>query len=382
MGNIDGLINWFKAREGRVTYSMNYRNGPNSYDCSSAVYYGLIEAGFLPQGTYPGNTESLYKLEGSLLQPISRSEVRRGDIFVAGVKGASGGAFGHTGVALSNSQIIHCNGSANGISTTPISNANTGTPVHWYRLKNTTPAPPPKPESPIVGYLEQVNCNNIAFTITGWLADKTKAVTGDAWIFLMHEKEFKELARFKAKKVNRPDVKKAYPALNTDCGFEVTANVPENLKGQKFRVMFRYGDSKGNGTKLEKVFDTVAQFPKPINAGYVDLMCPVITEMKVLGWHLSDKVYTGVYSYLIFLDSSTGKEIDRINITKDSFLSSKDVAAQHSGYLADKCRYEWAGKIPDKLKGKKVKVLHRYATESNGEKSIADLIYDKVYQIK
>lgn len=135
MGNLNTLVNWFKQREGKVTYSMTYRNGPNSYDCSSAVYFALIEAGFLPKSSGIGNTESLYRLEGSVLQPISRSEVKFGDIFVAGVKGASGGAFGHTGVAISNSQIIHCNGSANGISTTGISNAATGTPCHWYRLK-------------------------------------------------------------------------------------------------------------------------------------------------------------------------------------------------------------------------------------------------------
>lgn len=140
MSDVNQLIQWFKNKEGKVSYSMINRNGPNSYDCSSAVFSGLIAAGFLPAGTWLGNTESLYKLEGSLLQPISRSEVRAGDIFVSGAKGGSSGAAGHTGVAISNSQIIHCTG-GRGIITTAITDSWTGTPCHWYRLKGGSTAP-------------------------------------------------------------------------------------------------------------------------------------------------------------------------------------------------------------------------------------------------
>ena len=37
-------------RVGKVTYSMDYRNGPNSYDCSSAVYYALMAGGAISAG--------------------------------------------------------------------------------------------------------------------------------------------------------------------------------------------------------------------------------------------------------------------------------------------------------------------------------------------
>lgn len=130
----EALINWFKARQGKVTYSMARRNGPNSYDCSSAVFYALIEAGILPKSHVIGNTDTLFSMSGKLLIPIRREDVREGDIFVAGVPGASGGAFGHCGVVLNSNQIIHCNASANGISITPITLNNTGTPVQFYRL--------------------------------------------------------------------------------------------------------------------------------------------------------------------------------------------------------------------------------------------------------
>ncbi|WP_276567614.1 peptidoglycan amidohydrolase family protein, partial [Streptococcus ruminantium] len=43
-------IRWMMDRVGRVTYSMDYRNGPDSYDCSSAVYYALTAGGAISAG--------------------------------------------------------------------------------------------------------------------------------------------------------------------------------------------------------------------------------------------------------------------------------------------------------------------------------------------
>ncbi|MGF2120847.1 glycoside hydrolase family protein [Enterococcus casseliflavus] len=144
--NLEAVINWFKVREGKVSYSQINRLGPSSYDCSSAVFFALIEGGFLPSGTHIGNTESLYGLEGSLLIPISRSEVRRGDLFVSGIKGGSGGNDGHTGVFLDNTNIIHCTpaGDIPGIITTPATGwmgDYRGLPVYYYRLKQNNQQP-------------------------------------------------------------------------------------------------------------------------------------------------------------------------------------------------------------------------------------------------
>lgn len=127
------MLDWFYARQGKVTYSMTNRTGPNSYDCSSAIFYALIEAGYLNTGTWIGNTDTLFSYEGKLFKVISSNDVRRGDIFIAGRRGNSGGAAGHTGVATSNSTIIHCNYTDNGISETVIS-GRTGDPVYWFRF--------------------------------------------------------------------------------------------------------------------------------------------------------------------------------------------------------------------------------------------------------
>lgn len=114
MANVDAMIRWYEDRLGKVTYSMENRYGPSSYDCSSSCYYALVAGGFLPSGSM-GNTETLFgDLEnagwGTTASP------KRGDVFIWGVRGASGGAYGHTGVFYDETRIIHCNGSANGIS--------------------------------------------------------------------------------------------------------------------------------------------------------------------------------------------------------------------------------------------------------------------------
>lgn len=149
MSDINAMIKWFEDRRGRVGYSMSYlRYGPNYYDCSSAVFSALIAGGFRQPNSVLGTTETLYSLEGSLLIPISFSEARRGDIFVAGTKGGSSGGAGHTGVHYGNNQIIHCTYSRNGIAVTPISGY-TGSPVHWYRLAGTqSQTPTPTPDEP------------------------------------------------------------------------------------------------------------------------------------------------------------------------------------------------------------------------------------------
>lgn len=150
MADIQLALNWMQNKRGNVTYSMAYRNGPNSYDCSSAVFYALRAAGF-PHTSFIGNTETLFSLRGSLLTPINRTDVSAGDVFVSGVPGGSANAYGHTGFALNETQAIHCSSVFNGIGIS--SNADSsvraysGAPVYWFRVIGST-TPTPEPEVP------------------------------------------------------------------------------------------------------------------------------------------------------------------------------------------------------------------------------------------
>ena len=120
---MDKAIEWFEQRQGRVSYSMDYRNGPNSYDCSSAIYHALIYAGILPQGFRIGNTETefvdLPKFGFQRIEADANGYIptQRGDIFIWGKQGYTLGANGHTGIYLDSDNIIHCAYAYNGIHT-------------------------------------------------------------------------------------------------------------------------------------------------------------------------------------------------------------------------------------------------------------------------
>ncbi len=111
---IEKALAWFYARKGRVSYSMENRNGPDSYDCSSSVYHALKEAGLLPASYWIGNTDTLFdalEKNGWVRLPEDvngEADTQRGDIFIWGIRGNSGGALGHTGMFTDTDNVINC----------------------------------------------------------------------------------------------------------------------------------------------------------------------------------------------------------------------------------------------------------------------------------
>ena len=155
---MDKVIEWFEQRRGRVSYSMNYRNGPNSYDCSSAVYHALIYAGILPAGFRIGNTETefvdLTKFGFQRIEADANGYIptQRGDIFIWGKQGYTLGANGHTGIYLDSDNIIHCAYAYNGIHTDSHDKLAGWNNVQYLTIFRYTgkpqniPAPAPQPE--------------------------------------------------------------------------------------------------------------------------------------------------------------------------------------------------------------------------------------------
>tara|TARA_B100001245_G_C22894477_1_gene431574 strand:+ start:2634 stop:3728 length:1095 start_codon:yes stop_codon:yes gene_type:complete len=153
MPNIDKAIKWFRDKDAQgITYSMEHRRGPRSYDCSSAVYYALIQGGFFPKGIYIGNTETEFgdlEKHGWVRLPEDKNgniATKKGDIFIWGRRGASSGAFGHTGIFVNSTDIIHCSFGYNGINVDNHDwlyaiNGNPANTIYRYAGKPTAPAP-------------------------------------------------------------------------------------------------------------------------------------------------------------------------------------------------------------------------------------------------
>lgn len=111
MGDINKMIAYAKSKWHRVKYDMGEKRlGPSHLDCSSFVFYCLIAGEFLPNDTRIGNTEDLFRLNGKIFEEIfSYDQLQKGDIFIRGYEGRSGGRYGHTGIFLKKDEIIHCN---------------------------------------------------------------------------------------------------------------------------------------------------------------------------------------------------------------------------------------------------------------------------------
>jgi len=145
--NIETAIAWMRAKQGNVTYSMEHRDGPYSYDCSSSVYYALREAGAVSAG-WAVNTEYehdwLIKNGYELISENQPWDAKRGDIFIWGRRGYSSGAGGHTGMFVDSDNIIHCNYARNGITVNDHDDIwySAGTPYFYaYRLTNPNAQP-------------------------------------------------------------------------------------------------------------------------------------------------------------------------------------------------------------------------------------------------
>jgi hypothetical protein len=147
---IEKGVAWMQARKGRVSYSMDFRDGPDSYDCSSSMYYALRSAGASSAG-WAVNTEYMHAwlIENGyeLISENAPWDAKRGDIFIWGRKGASAGAGGHTGMFIDSDNIIHCNYAYDGISVNDHDERwyYAGQPYYYvYRLTNANAQPAEK----------------------------------------------------------------------------------------------------------------------------------------------------------------------------------------------------------------------------------------------
>ncbi|HEM6438261.1 peptidoglycan amidohydrolase family protein [Streptococcus suis] len=137
--NLETSIRWMSDRIGKVSYSMDYRNGPNSYDCSSAVYYALMAGGAISAG-WAVNTEYMHDWlirNGYVLVAENKPfNAQRHDVCILGKRGYSSGAGGHVVIFVDNVNVIHCNYARNGITIDNYNQVHRGVYYYLYRPTN------------------------------------------------------------------------------------------------------------------------------------------------------------------------------------------------------------------------------------------------------
>lgn len=101
-GRTEKIVNWFRSREGRLTYSMDgSRNGADgTADCSGSMVQALHDASGVPYDfLYDTETMHEYVQENGYYlagEGRGRMQVQYGDIVIWGSRGHSSGSFGHT----------------------------------------------------------------------------------------------------------------------------------------------------------------------------------------------------------------------------------------------------------------------------------------------
>lgn len=112
--NADVAIQHMKDLRARgITYSMDgSRTGTDgTADCSGAVYASLVAAG-MPAMSYVPNTDSMHAWLQSngwqLLSVNNEWNAQKGDVIIWGLRGASSGGAGHTGIMMDHDNFINC----------------------------------------------------------------------------------------------------------------------------------------------------------------------------------------------------------------------------------------------------------------------------------
>lgn len=93
-----------------------------------------------------------------------------------------------------------------------------------------------------VGYIDELNVSSDKLNIKGWHATTKASAQNKRYLFIMDADTGKELQRVSISNVNRPDVERALPAIETSktSGFDITIPVAAHLKGKKIFIVTRY----------------------------------------------------------------------------------------------------------------------------------------------
>lgn len=107
MPSTETAIHWMELRRGTVGYSIASRNGNNTYDSSSAIYYALQAGELLPVDMNVGNTNTLFTDLPANSWSTTTSPMR-GDVVLLGVEGSASGDAGVAAIFSSTTQVFHC----------------------------------------------------------------------------------------------------------------------------------------------------------------------------------------------------------------------------------------------------------------------------------
>ena len=175
------------------------------------------------------------------------------------------------------------------------------------------------------GNLDSANFSNGQLVVNGWHANDASTIAPNHFLILFDRTANKQAASLSASQVNRPDVAKAFGAIQTagKAGFTVTFNANVIIPGHEYSLVSRYSTSaNGNGDQGHYV-DYWFNGLEFNQARYsVDSFTQNDKGFHVTGWMASDFAVNRPNAYVILLNN--GKEVTRSKVT---LTDRSDVAA-------------------------------------------------------
>ncbi|MCS8616493.1 glycoside hydrolase family 73 protein [Latilactobacillus curvatus] len=232
-----------------------------------------------------------------------------------------------------------------------------------------------------VADLNSAVVNGVTLQVSGWHAATNAVNQKNSFLFLLDANSKAEVKRYRIQRKDRQDVKNAYPYISNSLNSGFAENIPltADMYGRSFVLMSRYSsDSNGNNDVTDYLFNRVINVPN-VMAASLDNFTITNNKIKMAGWHATSASRDANNNYLILMDAATNREYKRYKISR---TSRPDVATAYPNILnADKSGFEVEIPVTRDMQGKTFKVLSRYATQSNGEGSLSDVIFNKTVTI-
>ncbi|ASN59509.1 hypothetical protein CG419_02260 [Latilactobacillus curvatus] len=228
-----------------------------------------------------------------------------------------------------------------------------------------------------VADLNSAVVNGGTLQVSGWHATTNATNQKNSFLFLLDANSKAEVKRYRIQRKNRQDVQNAYPYISNslNSGFDENIPLTADMYGKNFVLMSRYSsDYIGDTGVTDYLFNRVINIPN-IMAASLDNFTIANNKIEIAGWHATSTSRDANNNYLILMDTATNREYKRYKISR---TSRPDVAAAYPNILnAGKSGFEVEIPITRDMQGKTFKVLSRYATQSNGEGSLSDVIFNK-----
>ena len=223
------------------------------------------------------------------------------------------------------------------------------------------------------GSLDSFNLSNGELTVAGWHATDYSQVESNHYLILFDKSNNTQVASMKVTNVARPDVAKAYPAVQSagQAGFNASFGKVNLTPGHTYQIVSRYSTlAEGNGDNGQSRFTDFWFAPVTLNqqAYSIDNFSATKDGFNVTGWVASDQAINKQNPYLILLNN--GKEIAR---TKLSLTDRPDVARVYpSLYNSQKSGFNVNLKVDPAAANGTLKLLLRFAETANANANYSD----------